>query len=136
MPTMVTGTVDYNWTDQHGKKQTITGPVKYPEFKDKEDILSFLETASDSDAKEHTENTNRGYNLGARAAARQLLIKQVEGPDKSFNNLVKQIKEDRALRGKPVNDEQARKLAKAYQALELEELDTPSDTGAEVPATA
>jgi hypothetical protein len=87
-------------------------------FENSDDILNSLQT------KEGTEQILKDLNSGVKSRlylqTRNAILAEQAGPEKSFAKLVQDIIKNRAALGKPVTEDQARKMAEMIQGLDTE----------------
>jgi hypothetical protein len=87
-------------------------------YENADDVLNELQ--SPESLKTLLSNLNYGTDLKLRVKVRNEILAEQAGPEKSFNKLVADIIKNRAALGKPVTEEQARKMAEMIQGLDAE----------------
>jgi hypothetical protein len=85
-----------------------------------DDILTMLTDADEKAQKSVINDWHYGQDLRAKADTRTTILDEVAGPEKSFEKSVKQFMDLRSKAGKPVTEEQARKVVKAQMEMEVE----------------
>jgi hypothetical protein len=123
---LIQGTVEVTVKDgMTGTEKSEKGPVSDLELESVDDVLVYLSgnavgtvSPAETDPKKLAERiagfikaVNYGLNLNARAAIRGELSNKLEGPDKAINKMVADMIKARASTGKPITEEQARKIA-------------------------
>jgi hypothetical protein len=91
-------------------KQIVKTSVK------SDDILALLE--DEKTAKQMISDWHYGSDLRAKAEVRNAILAEVAGPEKAFEKAVKDFQKLREAVGKPVSEEQARKIVKLMQEAE------------------
>jgi hypothetical protein len=106
--TVTVGEKEFSRTYKQLNKSTVTT----------DDILSLLQ--DEKSAKQLISDWNYGQDLRAKAEVRNAILAEVAGPEKAFERSVKDFMKLREANGKPVSEEQARKIVKLMQEMESE----------------
>ena len=81
-----------------------------------DDILALLQ--DEKTAKQLINDWHYGADLKAKSEVRNSILNEQAGPEKSIEKLSKDIFKMRAANGKPVTEEKAKELAKAFLELQ------------------
>jgi len=90
----------------------------YPVYENVDDILKSLETKESQDSL--LKDLNNGAKSRLYLQCRNAILSEQAGPEKSFAKLVADIVKNRAALGRPVTEEQAKKMAEMIQGLDSE----------------
>jgi hypothetical protein len=92
-------------------------PVKYREVENADDLLTLLQDPKT--AKEAIDNWNYAENLNARAPVRTAILANEAAAASAEEKQIKDLIKVRAAAGKPVTEDQARKLIEVMKSLEV-----------------
>ena len=92
-----------------------------------EDIRKQL--SDEKTAKSVINDWHYGQDLRAKAEVRQAILTEVAGPEKTIENLAKDLFKARAANGKPMSEAQSVQLAKKYLSMESSETVESSEEG-------
>lgn len=106
--TVTVGDKEFSKTYQQIEKSSVTT----------DDVLKLL--ADEKTAKQVISDWHYGQDLRAKAEVRNSILTEVAGPEKAFEKAVKDFMKLREANGKPVTEEQAKKIVKAMQEMEAE----------------
>ena len=104
----VNDVVKVNMTGSDGKSVEYTKPVSFPELETADDVLTFV--SDESKLKDLIAAANYGFNLKARAKVSQQIKSENAGPENSINKMVKDMVKARTVLGRPISEEDARKV--------------------------
>jgi hypothetical protein len=108
----LTGTVEVGV----GTKK-FSRPVTYREIESAEDILELLQDPKT--AKEAIDNWNYAENLNARAPVRAAILANEAAAASAEEKQIKDLIKVRAAAGKPITEDQARKLIEMLKSVEV-----------------